>query len=551
MLPPSKARTEVYARPLRRAEFEPAPNPGYGPDQFRMIAPNGFGDGHNSFPHSVAWFKGKLYVGTTRSNFQMLKIQHTFRDMPAHLWPVEGPDDAEGLYRELDRRAQIWAFDPLEGTWERVFIAPEVPSAHGPKGPVARETGLRSMAVFQGASDPEPALYIATWAVSRSPGALLLRTTDGVNFEPVSPYGIIEGLPITATRVLVPYKDRLITSPTGTRGFDVNFVINVSGHPVIYESRDPAKGEWVAINEPGFGDLENQGILMVCEFQDKLYASTFNNNGFELWCSDCLGEPPYEWECVIDRGADRGPNNQIGATMHVFKGALYIGTAIQNGGHDLTNQIGPAGSEVIRVNPDHSWDIVIGDSRYTRFGKKQALSGVAPGFGNVLNGYFWSMTSHDGWLYVGSMNSMIWVRFLNPDAYNEGIAYVVGKVGAAEIVDHSAGCSLWRTADGDNWLPVTKVGFDNRYNLGVRNLVSTPYGLCAAVSNPFGPRVAAPDDDGNWRYIDNPRGGCEIWLGRFWEDDPPDSPMRRCADDVTEFCRSVRGPATDWFGIED
>lgn len=538
----------VIARPR---PYEPAPNRGLGLDQFRMIAPNGFGDGHNSFPHSVAWFRDRVYVGTTRSNFQMIKIQHTFKNMPVPLWPVEGPDDAEGLYRDLDRRAQIWAFDPKTGVWDLVHSAPEVPAIGGHFGMVARETGFRSMAVFQGESDDEPALYAATWAVSRSPGALLLRSTDGKEFHPVSPFGIIEGLPVTATRVLIPFKGRLFTSPTGTRGFDVKFVINVSGNPVIYESRDPANGNWVPVNEPGFGNPDNQGVLMLCEFQDRLYATTFNNNGFEVWWSDCEGEPPYRWEKVLDKGGGRGAENQIGVTMHVFKGALYIGTAIQNGGNDLNNKIGPAGSEVIRINADHTWDLIIGSARYTDQGKKIPLSGVAAGFGNVFNGYFWSMTAHDGWLYVGSMNSTIWVRFLNSDAYNAGIRNVVGHVGAENIVDNEGGCSLWRTADGENWMPVTKVGFDNRYNLGIRNLLSTPHGLVAAVANPFGPRVAVRGDNEEWHYTDNPRGGCEMWFGRFWDEDPPEHPLRRCADSVSAWMESSRGEATAWFGGDE
>ena len=77
---------------------------------------------------------------------------------------------------------------------------------------------------------------------------------------------------------------------------------------------------------------------------------------------------------------------------------------------------------------------------------------------------------------------------------------------------NEAGCDLWRTADGENWLPITKVGFDNPYNLGIRNMVSTSHGLFVAVANPFGPRVAV-ERDGEWTYADNPRGGLEIWLG--------------------------------------
>jgi hypothetical protein len=80
-------------------------------------------------------------------------------------------------------------------------------------------------------------------------------------------------------------------------------------------------------------------------------------------------------------------------------------------------------------------------------------------------------------------------------------------------VTNEGGCDLWRSADGENWLPVTRTGFDNPYNLGVRNLTSSPHGLFASVANPFGPRVAV-QRDGAWEYRDNARGGLEIWLGQ-------------------------------------
>ena len=40
-----------------------------------------------------------------------------------------------------------------------------------------------------------------------------------------------------------------------------------------------------------------------------------------------------------------------------------------------------------------------------------------------------------------------------------------------------------------------------------------PHGLFIGTSNPFGPRVAVKHD-GRWGYVDNPRGGCEVYLGR-------------------------------------
>ena len=77
---------------------------------------------------------------------------------------------------------------------------------------------------------------------------------------------------------------------------------------------------------------------------------------------------------------------------------------------------------------------------------------------------------------------------------------------------NEGGADLWRSRDGENWMPVTTRGFGNLYNGGIRNLVSTPYGLFAGTSNLFGPRVAVCHGS-DWVYEDNPRGGLEVWLG--------------------------------------
>lgn len=506
----------------RRRPLDPSPSPGLGLADFRLVNQNGFGDGHNSFAHAVYWFHDHLYVGTTRSNFHMIKIQKIFRNMQVFLWPVEGPDDEEGLYDQLDRRAQVWRYDPRRDRWEEVMRAPMVMGSKGVEVP--RETGFRSMTIFQGKSDPVPALYTATWAVSRAPGARLLRSWDGLEFQPASPVGIIDGLPVTATRVLMPFRGKLFTAPTGTRGYGQKFAINVSGISMVFETDDPASGIWRSACEHGFGDPANLGIFTLAVFNEQLYAGTFNNNGFQVWRSACKGRPPYKWTKVLERGAYRGPLNQAVATFKVFKGALYAGTGIQNGGNDLNNKIGPAGSELIRIHPDDSWDLIIGTARNTPEGHKYPLSGLSAGFGNVFNGYFWSMQEHDGWLYLGTMDSTIWVRYMKPEAYSPPIQQVVGQVGTEQILKNEGGCDLWRTADGEHWACVTRNGFNNLYNLGIRNMVSTPHGLFVATANPFGPRVGV-ERDGQWQYVDNPRGGLEIWLGRKdWPDPAPTLP---------------------------
>jgi hypothetical protein len=86
---------------------------------------------------------------------------------------------------------------------------------------------------------------------------------------------------------------------------------------------------------------------------------------------------------VLEGGAGRVALNQGAVSMIGFADALYIGTGIQNGGYDWRNKIGPAAAEIIRLNPDGSWDIVVGNPRLG----KQPVSGLFAGFKNFFSGY--------------------------------------------------------------------------------------------------------------------------------------------------------------------
>jgi hypothetical protein len=481
--------------------LNPEPTSGLGISNFRKICENGFGDRNNAYAHSMAWFQNHLYVATTRANFCLLR--HSQPHLNIDIWPVECSNPLYSPeFEQTQARPEIWRYNPLLNHWERVYQSPMFRSDEGDE--FSRELGYRGMVVFQGESDNEPALYTSTWSRSRGLGPLILRSDNGKTFEPVSKPGLI-GLPITSLRLLVPFKGRLFTAPTGAaRGNP-----NTSGVPVIYESSDPAQGEWQPINEPGFGDLNNRTIFELIGFGDYLYAGTINNNGFQLWRTLAEGKPPYHWTNVITNGADRGSINQIAISTMVFKDALYVGTGIQNGGYDHLNKIGPAGAEILRIHHDGSWDVVVGEAR----NGKRPLSGLYAGFNNLFTGYIWRMGVHEGWLYAGTMDWSTILRYLMLEGRPDKVVRVLGQIGLENIVQHQGGCDLWRSFDGENWLPVTRQGFGNLYNYGIRNIVSSPHGLFIGTANPFGPRVAK-QINGQWTYVDNPDGGLEVWLGK-------------------------------------
>ena len=91
----------------------------------------------------MAWFKDRLYVGTMRGNFPLMKAR-----MPIGLdpWPVECPENPF----DLDLGAEIWCYSPQDDTWERVHKSPTITGSHGK--PIPREISFRCMLVYQGAA---------------------------------------------------------------------------------------------------------------------------------------------------------------------------------------------------------------------------------------------------------------------------------------------------------------------------------------------------------------------------------------------------------------
>lgn len=493
--------------------FNPEPNPGLRKSNFRKICDNGFGDRANAYAYSMVWFQDHLYVGTGRSNLMLLKYGMPF--VTIDQWPVEVPYPpyTQG-FEQIYARGEIWRYSPATGEWQRVYQSPMVTGEDGIE--YSRHLGYRSMVVFQGASDSAPCLYVASWSRSRGNGPEILRSEDGINFT-ITPKPRFQSneqeLPITAIRVLVPFKGKLYTAPTGSAKGNVN----VSWITLVYESSDPASGEWRSVNDPGFGEPPAPGkwpdvatVYEMVKMGDYLYAGTAGVKGFQIWRTKAEGKAPYHWEQVLINGAGRGILNQGVTSMLAFKGALYIGTGIQNGGYDHKYKIGPAAAEIIRLHPDGSWDLVVGNARE---GKKP-LSGLSAGFNNYFCGYIWRMGIHNGWLYVGTMDWSVILRYSNLEEKPARVSKVLAKTGVDDFIDHQGGFEMWRTFDGDNWLPVCRQGLGNPYNYGGRNFVSTPHGLFVGTANPFGPRVAKRvSKDWQWTYADNLQGGLEVWQG--------------------------------------
>lgn len=480
------------------------PTQGLRRAHFSRIAQNGFGDARNSYAHSMNWFRGGLYVGTTRNVFQLVSLAPDPSTNAFYLWPVPVEKGLDAT--SLDQCCQIWKFTSPTGVWENVFQSPRVLSDDG-KHPVWRDFGYRTMVVYRTEQDDEDALYVSTMSSSKAPGALILRSKDGEHFEPVSERGMVNSS-VNSFRAMVGFRGKLFAAPAGAGRMWAS--VDSLG---VFESGDLSRKEWRLAGVPGFGDSTSAGVFEMVVFNDHLYAGVSNPlTGMQVWKTDARGSPPYKWVRVVSHGAGRGRTNQGVMSMFAFKNHVYVGTGIRRGGYDREFKTGPAAGELIRIDAQDRWELIAGDARKTSDGHREPLSGLGPGFGNPFAGYIWCMAEHDGVLYVGTYDSSIFLWWIDPDRVPKHIHPRLRLIGAKRIVEQEAGFDLWRSADGIHWAEVSRNGFGNPYNYGVRTLLGRPDALFVGTANPFGPNVAVNTVSG-WTYAPNDRGGLEVWVG--------------------------------------
>ena len=467
---------------------------------FRQLAKNGIGDPANAYVHGMAWFEGRLYCGMTRNSFKLLRLFPPIDPPALEPWPVDVPPRVE----DLDMQGQIWRWTPETDTWELAYRSPMIPGKKGEPAP--RDLGYRGMTVFQGVNDPKPCLYVSTMStVLRGCAAHVLRSEDGLNFEPACEPGIGNDR-ISTFRELVSFDGYLYAPPAGE---GIQFNSNRTG--VIKRSKDPRPGNWEVAMDIGFGDPTNNGIFMMKEANGFLYAGTFNCfEGYQIWKTPPCGDGPLKWTKVIEQGAYRGPPSEIAMAMEEFNGALYVGSSIQNGGYDRTNLVGPASGEIIRIWPDDSWDLLVGSGRETPIGTIYPKSGMGPGFDSVFAGYTWRMCVHEGWLYTTTFDWSVFLQYAHRPSPTS--RKLVNAHSYEQLAGVGGGFEMWRTNDGVNWQPVTINGMGNPYNYGGRTMVSTPKGLAVGTANVFGGKSPARLAS-RWMYVENPDGGTEVFLG--------------------------------------
>lgn len=452
--------------------------------EFVQAAPRGFGDMSNSWAQSMIWWNNALYVGTGREavctsrfalwNFVRLTVDEVTADtyLP---YPPPDPDlscATEGA--DLPIQAEIWRWTPDDEMWDRVYQSPldldnpgpgsGEPAPPGKKLPY--EITFRGM-VSHTESDGTDALYAfgvnstLMWDSTILPPPRILRSTDGENFDPLpqTPGTFLGDLPHNPDH-------SSFRSPVSFNGklFVLSGPIFGQGSLIVSENPEEGDDAWSLASPPEVMFYE------IHEFNGWLYLGTIDAfNGYSIVKTRAEGAPPYDFIPVIPAGAGlpETPSRSV-VSMHVHNGQLYVGTATK--------------TELIRINPDDTWDLVIGEPREVELPDgsdemKYPIGSLDAGFGQSVNDHAWKMLSHNGSLYIGTYNVSTWFRD-HPDH--------------GDSLQHILGADLYRTEDGRHFSAITTDGFTDpldpfggKFDYGFRTMVETPYGMFMGSANDF------------------------------------------------------------------
>jgi len=457
---------------------------------FSVSAPEGFGDRQNGWAWAMNWWKGQLYVGTNRA-FHCVEAQSLAITVFATYPPTDTDTTCTQNYADLPLQAELWRWTPgadisAPGTWERVYQSPnDIPN---PDPTLTTTHYLPEDIAYRGLATwtPDPAQpdnqYLFASGVSAKPlvgkataGTLLqprlLYTQDGTHWTAITPTA--SGVPVDGNCYRGAVS--IINPATGKpRFFIVTCTLQGSGQVLATDTPlDPNSYKMIS------SALQ---VFEIVSYNNALYVGTKDDqNGYSVLKADPAQSlsAPWTYRTVMPSGAGLSINNfnTDVVSMKVYKGWLFIG------GSGVPTNV-PA--EMVRIDPWDNWDVVHGPTRPTPAGTvvspltgsdgtKYALTGLGGGFGEYFNQHMWRMTAFDdpsvgdGRLYVGT--------------YDSSTPLQKNNTPQRALLHSNMGFGLYSTADGWYFNNVTDTGFDEMFNMGVRNMASTPYGLFVGSAN--------------------------------------------------------------------
>lgn len=442
-------------------------------DEFHEVALQGFGDANNSYAWAMEWYNNKLYVGTGRAQL-CVETEILHLAYPWWLYPPTDPFLAapcNPVPQDVPLAAEIWALDPsgspplTQTNWTEVYQSPyTVPVTITDTSAMTvapRDMGFRGMSVFT-ATDGSAALYVSgvdTAPINGSavPPPSLLRSTDGISFTavPADP-GTMMG------SINLMDGDCCLREQLSNAGEFYLAITKFSGSGSVFASSTPNRGD------DSFRRVTpiTMGVTASAFFNDHLYIGGSTAQGYTVWRNqtDCIVPSchPTFMQLIPPGGGLGASGNSDVLSLHVYTDTaniphLYVGT---DGAHNGT----PA--EIVRLNLDDSWDLIMGNPRVVNGVSITPTSGLSSGFGWPLNQHVWSMEDYNGVLYAGTYDaSTLW-----KDNYPPFDTPLMGF-------------DLWASTDGLTFTPVTVNGFGDIFSFGARTMKATPYGLFVGSAN--------------------------------------------------------------------
>jgi len=182
-------------------------------------------------------------------------------------------------------------------------------------------------------------------------------------------------------------------------------------------SENTGGGSWTSLELPAENGRPRPVVQAVALCGGTLYLATGDEEGgFDLW------KAADGWQRLIDQGAGRYIRNHRVWAMAEWGGMVYLST-----GSDPEAGLGPrSGAELIRLSAEGSWELVVGEPRFSPVGLQVPFSVMGPGF------------DVDG-------HSMIPGLAVSGDR----LLALVQRPGTTRSPE------LWQTADGNTWEPIT------------------------------------------------------------------------------------------------
>jgi hypothetical protein len=235
----------------------------------------------------------------------------------------------------------------------------------------------------------------------------------------------------------------LFEALVGYRGRLFAAVGDAFGYNALLVSSAPASGNnaWTL----GGPLPEAFPVTALAVYNGFVYCAVAGLQGapYQIFKADAEGAAPLTFSPVLT-----GTSSWRAVSLTEFNGRLYVGTGIP--------------PELIRIDADDSWQIMVGPPRVVDADLKRPLSGVSLGLGSAFSSQFRALTAHDGKLYLGVSD---WSQVLE-------IAPSL-----ADMAQYEFGFDLFRSDDGISWVPVTRNGFGVDHQPIPRTMASTPVGL--------------------------------------------------------------------------